>query len=429
MIKAVWRERWEKVRTLREELESHEVDVPVVIERAERREGSVKDLKAAFASFRMTTHGKVRTKNMLKAGGAKASAQERKLRAATKRVINAVMERPARGTIETVSKGRGDDMEVITDPTAAAAECCEFGKRRMGSMQRKWFRRCDVAAEHAVWSSDGTTARSGRVTAIDDDGRYTEVDEAGDRHEQLKRRLLEKLGVWASASEMSKWESDSVSYPSSSASESSASSQVATEVRQLSGSLCEPPSAAAGSTWATVSSPTLPPQWRPADGDRPRRSPPPPFRSRDAERSRPPSRSRERERSRPRSPSSSLAPWATECPTTRSAADLRASEPRSNKSSELCLQNLQPGTGQPPRATTPKEKQRPFGSCSLWKTAKRPRSRASAARMRCASLNKIDLLAISTPGVDGRCRNGPVVARPRLALGSKATSEAEGTGG
>ena len=42
MIKAVWRERWEEVRTLREELESHEVDEPVVIERADRREGMVK---------------------------------------------------------------------------------------------------------------------------------------------------------------------------------------------------------------------------------------------------------------------------------------------------------------------------------------------------------------------------------------------------
>ena len=119
MIKAVWRERWEEVRTLREELESHEVDVPVVIERAERREGAVKELKAALASFRMATHGKVRTNNMLKAGGAKAKAQERKLRAATKREINAVMERPARGTIETVSTGRGDDMDVITPASSA----------------------------------------------------------------------------------------------------------------------------------------------------------------------------------------------------------------------------------------------------------------------------------------------------------------------
>ena len=85
MIKAVWRERWEEVRTLREELESHEVDVPVVIERADRRESSVKEVKAALASFRMATHGKVRTDTMLKAGGSKARAQECKLRAATKR--------------------------------------------------------------------------------------------------------------------------------------------------------------------------------------------------------------------------------------------------------------------------------------------------------------------------------------------------------
>ena len=175
IIKAVWRERWEEVRTLREESESHEADVPVVIERAERREGMVKELKAALASFRMATHGKVRTNNTLKAGGSKARAQEHKLRAATKREINAVMERPARGTIGTVSTGRGDDMEVITDPVAVAAECCEFGKRCMGSMQPKWFRRYDVATEHEVWFSDGVTAQPGRVTAIDDDGRYTAV--------------------------------------------------------------------------------------------------------------------------------------------------------------------------------------------------------------------------------------------------------------
>ena len=38
MIKAVWRERWDEVRTLREELKEHEVDVPVVIERRRRGE-------------------------------------------------------------------------------------------------------------------------------------------------------------------------------------------------------------------------------------------------------------------------------------------------------------------------------------------------------------------------------------------------------
>ena len=78
--------------------------------------------------------------------------------------------------------GRDDDMEVITDPVAVAKECCEFGKRRIGPMQPKWFRRYDVAAEHEVWLSDEVTARSGRVAAIGDDRRYTVVDDAGDDH-------------------------------------------------------------------------------------------------------------------------------------------------------------------------------------------------------------------------------------------------------
>ena len=47
-----------------------------------------------------------------------------------------------------------------------------------------------MAAEHEVWFSDGATAWSGRVTAIDDAGSYTVVDEAGDHHEQLKREQI-----------------------------------------------------------------------------------------------------------------------------------------------------------------------------------------------------------------------------------------------
>ena len=79
---------------------------------------------------------------------------------------------------------------VITGPVAVAEECCEFGKRRMGSMQPKWFLRYDVAAEHEVWFNDGVTARAGRVTAIDDDGRCTVVDDVGDQHEQLKHEQI-----------------------------------------------------------------------------------------------------------------------------------------------------------------------------------------------------------------------------------------------
>ena len=45
-------------------------------------------------------------------------------------------------------------------------------------------------AEHEVRFSDGVTARSGRVTAIDDDGRCIVVGDAGDQHEQLKREQV-----------------------------------------------------------------------------------------------------------------------------------------------------------------------------------------------------------------------------------------------
>ena len=57
-------------------------------------------------------------------------------------------------------------------------------------MQPKWFRGYEVAAEHEVWFNDGETARPGRVTAIDNDGRYIVVDDAGDQHDQLKREQI-----------------------------------------------------------------------------------------------------------------------------------------------------------------------------------------------------------------------------------------------
>ena len=87
-------------------------------------------------------------KSLLKAGGDSARAQDRKLRAAIKREIDQVMNRPSRGTIETVSVGQGEDLDVMTDSVDVSRECCSFGTKRMGSMQPKWFRRLDVAAGH-----------------------------------------------------------------------------------------------------------------------------------------------------------------------------------------------------------------------------------------------------------------------------------------
>ena len=58
-----------------------------------------------------------------------------------KREIDAAMERPTRGTIETVPTGRGGDMAVITDPVAVAEEYCEFGKSLVKRRSRVLRRR------------------------------------------------------------------------------------------------------------------------------------------------------------------------------------------------------------------------------------------------------------------------------------------------
>ena len=84
------------------------------------------------------------------AGVSTARAQERKLRAAAKRNISAVMERSPRGALEPVTVGAGDGVDVLTDPADVVVECCEFSARRMSTMQPKWFRKYAVTEGHAV---------------------------------------------------------------------------------------------------------------------------------------------------------------------------------------------------------------------------------------------------------------------------------------
>ena len=116
MIKAVWREEWSEVHELRDELEEAGLKPPHVREVSTERENTVRELRKFLKVTRGTTQGKQRTENLLQSGGKFAAAQERKLRAATKREINAVMERPPHTTIGSLATGRDDDMEVLTDP-------------------------------------------------------------------------------------------------------------------------------------------------------------------------------------------------------------------------------------------------------------------------------------------------------------------------
>ena len=128
---------------------------------------------------RLELQGRNRAQLILNSGGVSGKSQESKQRAATKRDVNAVMERSARGAVASVTVGAGDAAEVLTDPLEVARECCEWSDRRMSLMQPKWFRRLDVAAGHAVWVVDGLTVAGGFVRAIDNDGHCTVESDAG----------------------------------------------------------------------------------------------------------------------------------------------------------------------------------------------------------------------------------------------------------
>ena len=126
----------------------------------------------AIKRKRAQLQGKLRTRCILEAGGESAKSQKCKQRAATKRDVNAVVERVARGAIGTVTVGTGGATEVLTSPSEVARECSEWSDRRMSLMQPEWFQRFDVAVGHVVWAV-GETVVGGTVQAIDDDGHYT----------------------------------------------------------------------------------------------------------------------------------------------------------------------------------------------------------------------------------------------------------------
>ena len=128
---------------------------------------------------RLELQGRNRAQLILNSGGSSAKSQENKQRAATKRDVNAVMERSVRGAVASVTVGAGDAAEVLTDPLEVARECCEWSDRRMSLMQPKWFRRLDVAVGHAVWVADGAKVIGGLVHAIDNDGHYTVKPDTG----------------------------------------------------------------------------------------------------------------------------------------------------------------------------------------------------------------------------------------------------------
>ena len=93
LVKLVLRSEWAAAARLRDELIDDGVRVATIVEDDDLRERTVKTLRESLRVVRLEVHGRQRVNNMLKAGVTTARAQERKLRAAAKRDINAVMER------------------------------------------------------------------------------------------------------------------------------------------------------------------------------------------------------------------------------------------------------------------------------------------------------------------------------------------------
>ena len=145
-------------------------------------------------SFRRLLQGRNQVRCMLVKGNKTAKAQTRRLRAATKREIDVVMDRPVRQVLSTVQTGSGATRRVITDPEAVAAECCKWSACRMDLMQPKWFRRHDLEVGHEAWHAHESGVRAIVILAIDNNGHYTVQHHAVDStHKGVRRALLPTL--------------------------------------------------------------------------------------------------------------------------------------------------------------------------------------------------------------------------------------------
>ena len=156
-----------------------------------RKDAVVDKLLEQRDSFRRLLQGRDRVRYMLERGDKAAKAQTRRLRAATKREIDVVMDRPVRQVLATVQTGSGATRRVITDPVAVATECCNWSARRMDLMQPKWFRRHDLEVGHEAWHASDDGVRAAVIMAIDNDGHYTVRHHADDStHKGVRRALL-----------------------------------------------------------------------------------------------------------------------------------------------------------------------------------------------------------------------------------------------
>ena len=103
LVKLVLCSEWEAAARLCDQLTDDGAQVATIAEDDDLRELTVKVFRESIRVVCLEVHGRQRSSNMPKAGVTSARAQERKLRAAAKHDISAVMERSPRGAIESVT--------------------------------------------------------------------------------------------------------------------------------------------------------------------------------------------------------------------------------------------------------------------------------------------------------------------------------------
>ena len=113
-------------------------------------------------------------------GTSSAKSLKQRKRAATKREVDVIMERPCRSTLSAATVGADQGVEVLTEPTQVAQECCDYSTRRFGSMEPKWFRPHDVAEGHEVYAVVRDSVIEGTVTGINNDGHYVVCTDEGE---------------------------------------------------------------------------------------------------------------------------------------------------------------------------------------------------------------------------------------------------------
>ena len=145
--------------------------VPIgVINLATPRSELLAHLVGVWWQLRKNLQGKRRMQMVDDSGTSSTKSLRQRKRAATKREVDATMERPCRSTLSAVTVGTGQNMDVLTEPTQVAQECCDYGTRRFGSMEPKWFRPHDVAEGHEVYAvlrSEVIKRRKTRVNGND----------------------------------------------------------------------------------------------------------------------------------------------------------------------------------------------------------------------------------------------------------------------